>query len=181
MLSVSPCMQTKGSTNDHWRQKAWSWSMFYCWPQIDLRQHRSRRMHGAGDFSSCEVHIYIFILVNSYDRHVGPHTNLERTCRPSLLACTVARISVAKRGKDDRDGDRNMTDWPEALDAPLSKPLLGPPQCRRISIFFFGYLSRLCTSKKKGFYSSSLVPNVFGPWLKGSLVSIHLKMWASGH
>jgi hypothetical protein len=37
------------------------------------------------------------------------------------------------------------------------------------------------TSRKKGFHSLPLVPNVFGPWLKGSLVSVHLKMWAREH
>jgi hypothetical protein len=37
------------------------------------------------------------------------------------------------------------------------------------------------TSRKKGFHSPPLVPNVFGPRLKGPSVPVHLKMWARGH
>jgi hypothetical protein len=37
------------------------------------------------------------------------------------------------------------------------------------------------TSRKNSFHSSLLVPNVFGPRLNGSLVPIHLKMWAREH
>jgi hypothetical protein len=37
------------------------------------------------------------------------------------------------------------------------------------------------TSRKKGFHSPPLVPNVFGPLLKGPSVPVRLKMWASGH
>jgi hypothetical protein len=36
------------------------------------------------------------------------------------------------------------------------------------------------TSRKKGFHSPPLVPNVFGPRLKGPSVLVHLKMWARG-
>jgi hypothetical protein len=45
-----------------------------------------------------------------------------------------------------------------------------------VSFFLF-----IFTSRKKGFHSPLLVPNVFGPRLKGSLVPVHLKMWARGH
>jgi hypothetical protein len=37
------------------------------------------------------------------------------------------------------------------------------------------------TSRKKGFHSPLLVPNVFGPRLEGPSVPVHLKMWTRGH
>jgi hypothetical protein len=40
---------------------------------------------------------------------------------------------------------------------------------------------RYSTSRKKGFHSPPLVPNVFGPRLKGPSVPVRLKMWARGH
>jgi hypothetical protein len=42
------------------------------------------------------------------------------------------------------------------------------------------YAWLLPTSRKKGFHSPLLVPNVFGPWLKGPSVPVRLKMWARG-
>jgi hypothetical protein len=37
------------------------------------------------------------------------------------------------------------------------------------------------TNRKKGFHSPSLVSKLFGPWLKGALVLVQLKMWAREH
>jgi hypothetical protein len=41
--------------------------------------------------------------------------------------------------------------------------------------------SLITTSRKKGFHSPPLVPNVFGPWIKGPSVPVRLKMLARGH